>query len=133
MAAENTKEKFCNSVTQFMTDLSPKSNIWVHGVWLMGECNGQNAKVKVPKDFLCNMSVLMYRVGVCVFLAHHWHLQRLWCLWASSFSTGSSCNKFATLPLILRETQMLFFLWTKLYDKPKSFGHNHPYHSNKPE
>lgn len=53
----------------------------------------------MPKDFLCNMSALVYCVCVCVFLAHHWHLQHLWCPWTSSFSTGSSSNKFAVSPI----------------------------------
>lgn len=57
------REKFHNSVIQFGTDLSSELHIWVHGIWLAGECH-----VKVPKDFLCNMSMCWCIMPVSVLL-----------------------------------------------------------------
>lgn len=101
------REKFHNSVIQFGTDLSSKLLIWVPGIWLAGECH-----VKVPKDFLCNMSTC-------------------WCIVPVSCFCGSSPTSSVSLLSLgiflptrssshwIWEKQRLFLVWARLYDKPK--------------
>lgn len=82
----------------------------------------------MPKDFLCNSPMCWCIVFVSV---SPWFtvgvFNALGVIWASCFPTESSLNKFAISPTDFQRETNAFFLWTKLYDKPKSVGHNQPY------
>lgn len=82
----------------------------------------------MPKDFLCNspMCWCIVLVSVSPWLAVG-VFNTLGVIWASCFPTGSSLNKFTISPTDFQRETNAFCLGTKLYGKPKTVGHKHPY------